>query len=42
MDTQEYGMATSHSVNAYNLVNEIFRKVAHQIVQQTADRLAPK
>jgi hypothetical protein len=42
MDTQEYGMATSHSVNAYNLVNEIFRKVAHQIVQQTADRLALK
>ena len=42
MDTQEYGMATSHPVNAYNLVNELLRKIAHQIVQQTADRLAAK
>lgn len=40
MDTKEYAMGVTHSVNIETLVNEIFKKVAHQIVQQTAEKIA--
>jgi len=41
MDTKEYAMGVAHSVNVNTLVNEIFRKVAHQMVQRTAEKIAP-
>ena len=41
MDTKEYAMGVTHSVNVETLVNDVFRKVAHQIVQRTADKIVP-
>jgi|SRR6185369_5426727 len=40
MDTKDYVMGVTHSVNVENLVNEVFRKVAHQMVQRTAEKIA--
>ena len=42
MDSKEYAMGVAHSVNVETLVNEIFKKVAHQIVQQTAEKIIPQ
>ena len=39
MDTKEYAMGVAHSVNVETLVREVFRKVAHQIVQRTAEKI---
>jgi hypothetical protein len=41
MDTKEYAMGVVHSVNVENLVREVFRKVAHKIVQLTAEKITP-
>jgi hypothetical protein len=41
MDTKEYAMGVAHSVNVETLVREVFRKVAHQIVERTAEKITP-
>ena len=38
-ENQEYGMGVTHSINVYNLMNQVFKKVAYQIVQKTADTI---
>ena len=40
--SQEYAMGVSHSVCAYNLINEVLKKAVRQIIQKTAESISQK